>query len=401
MQSIHKAKTNNPVFLLDEVDKMGSDFRGDPSAALLEVLDPEMNKEFSDHYLEVAFDLSDVFFITTANTREPIPRPLLDRMELIQMSGYTEEEKLGILKEHLIPKELEKNGLKKSQVNFEEEALLMIVREYTKEAGVRNLEREISKILRKIAIKIVKEEALPAGRQGKKKTAIKKSDLSEYLGAPRFHFGMAEEKDQIGSAMGLAWTEVGGDTIPIEVTIMPGRGDLTLTGQMGDVMQESAKAAMSYVRSRARTLGLEENFYRKIEVHVHVPEGAVPKDGPSAGITMATALTSALTKIPVRRDVAMTGEVTLRGRVLPIGGLKEKLLAARRAGIKSAIIPQENKKDLEEIKKEIPADIKVHFVKEMDEVLKLALAEDIAKLAKPKEKQTWQHPGTEPPQLHA
>lgn len=402
MQSIHKAGTNNPVFLLDEVDKMGSDFRGDPSAALLEVLDPEMNKEFSDHYLEVDFDLSDVFFITTANTREPIPRPLLDRMELIQMSGYTEEEKLGILKEHLIPKELEKNGLKKSQVEFEEEALLTIVREYTKEAGVRNLEREISKVLRKIATKIVREEA-------KKKTTVKRSDLAEYLGAPRFRFGMAEEQDQVGSAMGLAWTEVGGDTIPVEVTIMPGRGDMTLTGQMGDVMQESAKAAMSYVRSRARTLGLEENFYRKIEVHVHVPEGAVPKDGPSAGITMATALTSALTKIPVKRDVAMTGEITLRGRVLPIGGLKEKLLAARRAGIKSAIIPMENKKDLEEIKKEIPADIKVNFVKEMDEVLKLALAEDLeTRAAKPKEKQTWQHlpsgrqdPGTEPPQLHA
>ncbi|MFH1347587.1 MAG: endopeptidase La, partial [Candidatus Margulisiibacteriota bacterium] len=256
MQSVHKVSVNNPVFLLDEVDKMGADFRGDPSAALLEVLDPEMNKEFSDHYLEVPFDLSDVFFITTANTREPIPKPLQDRMEIIHMSGYSEEEKLGILKGHLIPRELEKHGLKINQVEFEEPALTSIIQEYTKEAGVRNLEREIAKVLRKIVTKVVKEKAA-------NKTAIKKEDLTEYLGAPKYRVGLAEEKDQIGSAMGLAWTEVGGDTIPIEVTIMPGRGNLTLTGQMGDVMQESAKAAMSFVRSRAEKLGLEENFYRK------------------------------------------------------------------------------------------------------------------------------------------
>ncbi|MFH1576522.1 MAG: endopeptidase La, partial [Candidatus Margulisiibacteriota bacterium] len=291
MQSINKAATNNPVFLLDEVDKMGSDFRGDPSAALLEVLDPEMNKEFSDHYLEVPFDLSDVFFITTANTREPIPKPLQDRMEIIRMSGYSEEEKLGIAKGYLVPRELEKHGLKENQVEFEESALISMLQEYTKEAGVRNLEREIAKVLRKIATKIVKEEAA-------KKTIVSKDDLPDYLGAPKFRVGLAEEKDQVGAAMGLAWTEVGGDTIPIEVTIMPGRGNLTLTGQMGDVMQESAKAAMSFVRSRAKTLGLEENFYRKKDVHIHVPEGAVPKDGPSAGITIATALASALTKIP-------------------------------------------------------------------------------------------------------
>ncbi|MFH1826583.1 MAG: endopeptidase La [bacterium] len=397
IQSIHKAKTNNPVFLLDEIDKLGNDYRGDPSAALLEVLDPEMNKEFSDHYLEVAFDLSDVFFITTANTRDPIPRPLLDRMEVIQMSGYTEDEKLGIAKDYLIPRELEKHGLKKSQVEFEEEALFSIIREYTKEAGVRNLEREIATVLRKITTKIVKEEA-------GKKTVVTKEALTDYLGAPRFHYALAEEKNQIGSATGLAWTEVGGDTIPIEVTVMKGRGNLTLTGQMGDVMQESAKAAMSYVRSRAEKLGLEENFYRHYDIHIHIPEGAVPKDGPSAGITIAVALTSALTKFPVRRDVAMTGEITLRGRVLPIGGLKEKILAARRAGIKNLIIPRENKKDVEEIKKELPPDTNINYVKEMDEVLSLAL---LAPLKKDKDKDKglenplWFYPGDQPPEMYA
>ena len=367
IQSIHKAGVNNPVFLLDEIDKLGNDFRGDPAAALLEVLDPEMNKEFSDHYLEAAFDLSDVFFITTANTREPIPRPLQDRMEVIEMSGYTEEEKLGICQGFLIPRELEKHGLKKSKVEFSEDALQEIIREYTREAGVRNLEREIATILRKIATRIVKGNA-------DAKFNVKKENLEEFLGAPKYRFGLAEEQDQVGTATGLAWTEAGGDTLPIEVTIMPGRGALTLTGQLGDVMQESAKAAMSYVRSRAKELGLEENFYRKYDVHIHVPEGAVPKDGPSAGITIATALTSALSGVPVRRDTAMTGEITLRGKVLPIGGLKEKLLAARRAGIKNVIIPGENKKDLEEIRKELPADLKINFAKEMDDVLALALA---------------------------
>jgi len=399
IQSIHKAGVNNPVFLLDEVDKMGADFRGDPSAALLEVLDPEMNKEFSDHYLELAFDLSDVFFITTANTREPIPRPLQDRMEVIQMSGYTEEEKMGICKGYLIPRELEKHGLKKGQVEFADTALLSIIREYSKEAGVRNLEREIATVLRKIATKIVREEA-------EKKTLVKKEDLAEYLGAAKYRFGMAEEKDQVGTATGLVWTEVGGDTTPVEVTVMHGRGNFTLTGMMGDVMQESAKAAMSYIRSRSRELGLEENFYRKIDVHVHVPEGAVPKDGPSAGITIATALTSALIRVPVRRDVAMTGEITLRGRVLPIGGLKEKLLAARRAGIKNVIIPRENKKDLDEIKKELPEDLNLSFVKEMDEVLKIALAEDVGSKDrldgkdKGRKPQRYQ-PGSEPPPMYA
>ena len=392
IQSIHKAGVSNPVFLLDEVDKLGADFRGDPAAALLEVLDPEMNKEFSDHYLEVAFDLSDVFFITTANTREPIPRPLQDRMEVIEMSGYTEEEKLGIAKGYLIPRELEKHGLKKSKVEFEEAALLDIIREYTREAGVRNLEREIATVLRKIATKIVRDKE-------EKKFLVKKEDLHEYLGASKYSFGLAEEKDQVGTATGLVWTEVGGDTIPIEVTIMPGRGNLTLTGQLGDVMQESAKAAMSFVRSKAKELGLDDNFYRKIDVHVHVPEGAVPKDGPSAGITIATALTSALSNIAVRRDVAMTGEITLRGKVLPIGGLKEKLLAAHRAGIKNVIIPKENKKDLDEIRKEIPPEMNFTFAKEMDDVLEAALAEKIK--GKDKEKGKPYLPGPQSPQMYA
>jgi ATP-dependent Lon protease len=391
IQSIHKVGVNNPVFLLDEVDKLGTDFRGDPASALLEVLDPEMNKEFSDHYLEVAFDLSDVFFITTANTRDPIPRPLQDRMEIIEMSGYTEEEKLGICKGYLLPRELEKHGLKKSKVEFGEDALQEIIREYTREAGVRNLEREIATILRKIATRIVKGTI-------EAKFIVKKENLEEFLGAPKYRFGLAEEKDQVGTATGLVWTEVGGDTIPIEVTVMPGRGSLTLTGQLGDVMQESAKAAMSYVRSRAKELGLEENFYRKYDVHVHVPEGAVPKDGPSAGITIATALTSALTGIPIRRDVAMTGEITLRGKILPIGGLKEKLLAARRAGIKNVIIPKDNKKDLEEIRKELPSDLKIFFAKEADEALAIALARKIGAKGK---KPAKEKPGTEPPPMYA
>jgi len=396
IQSIHKVGVNNPVFLLDEVDKMGMDFRGDPSAALLEVLDPEMNKEFSDHYLEVPFDLSDVFFITTANTRDPIPKPLQDRMEIIEMSGYTEEEKLGIAKGYLIPRELEKHGLKKGKVEIDEEALLAIIREYTREAGVRNLEREIATIFRKIATKVVKEKE-------EKKFVVKKEDLAEYLGAPRYRFGIAEEADQVGTATGLVWTEVGGDTTPVEVTVMPGRGNLTLTGQLGEVMQESAKAAMSYVRSKAKELGLDENFYRKVDVHIHVPEGAVPKDGPSAGITIATALASALSNIPVRRDVAMTGEITLRGKVLPIGGLKEKILAARRAGIKNVILPKENKKDLEEIRKEIPPEMNFIFVKEMDEVLEAALVKKLKSEAKEevKGKEFKYLPGPEPPPMYA
>ncbi|MFH1386837.1 MAG: endopeptidase La [bacterium] len=392
IQSIHKAGVSNPVFLLDEIDKLGNDFRGDPASALLEVLDPEMNKEFSDHYMEIPFDLSDVFFITTANTREPIPRPLQDRMEIIHMSGYTEDEKLGIAKGYLVPREMEKHGLKKGRVTFDEGALTKLIQDYTREAGVRNLEREIATVLRKIATKIVKEKS-------EKKFIVKTIDLEEYLGAPKYRLGIAEESDQVGTATGLAWTEVGGDTLPVEVTIMPGRGNLTLTGQLGDVMQESAKAAMSFVRSHAVNLGLDENFYRKFDVHIHVPEGAVPKDGPSAGITIATALTSAFTGKPIRRDIAMTGEITLRGKVFPIGGLKEKLLAAHRAGIKEVVIPSENKKDLDEIRQELPPDMKFHLVKEMEEVLAIALA-DGPKKKIPEIKHKYL-PGDQPPQMYA
>jgi ATP-dependent Lon protease len=395
IQSIHKVGMANPVFLLDEVDKMGMDFRGDPASALLEVLDPEQNKEFSDHYLELAFDLSDVFFITTANTQEPIPRPLRDRMEIIEMSGYTEEEKMEIARQYLIPKELIKHGLKAEQAEFGEESLLSMVREYTKEAGVRNLERTIATVLRKIATSIVRE------KEKKGKIKVNRSDLEEFLGAPRYRFGLAEEADQVGTATGLVWTEVGGDTTPIEVTIMKGRGNLILTGQLGEVMQESAKAAMSYIRSRTEELGLDENFYRKFDIHIHVPEGAVPKDGPSAGITIATALTSALCGIPVRRDVAMTGEITLRGKVLPIGGLKEKVLAARRAGIKNIILPKENSKDLEEIKKELPEDLNFTLAAEMDEVLGAALTRSPVRTKEKKKEERKEPPPkyTPPPGL--
>ncbi len=381
IQSIHKIAVNNPVFLLDEIDKMGTDFRGDPASALLEVLDPEQNKAFSDHYLEVMFDLSDVFFITTANQQEPIPRPLRDRMEIIEMSGYTEDEKLNIAKGYLIPKELEKHGLKKEQVELADDAVALIIREYTREAGVRNIERSIATILRKIATEIV------SSGEKKEKTKVTKEMIEKYLGAPKYRYGLAEETDVVGVATGLAWTEVGGDTIPIEVTTMKGRGGLTITGQLGEVMQESAKAAMSYVRSRADELGLEDGFYRKYDIHIHVPEGAVPKDGPSAGITIATALTSAISGIAVRKDVAMTGEITLRGKVLPIGGIKEKFLAAHRAGIRNIIYPFDNKKDLDEIKKELPSDLKFYPVKEMDEVLKVALVKPPSAL-KSKEKKT-------------
>jgi ATP-dependent Lon protease len=386
IQSIHKVGVSNPVFLLDEIDKMGADFRGDPSAALLEVLDPEQNKTFSDHYMEVDFDLSDVFFITTANTQDPIPRPLRDRMEIIEMSGYTEAEKVGIMRDHLIPKELIQHGLSREAVVFEDAALRKIVQEYTREAGVRNLERTIATVLRKVAVSQVKGEK-------KDSVTVNLDTLQEYLGAPKYRFGIKEETDSVGSATGLVWTEVGGDTIPIEVTVMKGRGSFTLTGQLGEVMQESAKAAMSFVRSRAGMLGLDENFYRKVDLHIHVPEGAVPKDGPSAGITIATALSSALTGIPVRRDVAMTGEITLRGKVLPIGGLKEKLLAARRAGMCLVIMPDENRRDFDELKSEITEGMEFHFVKEMDEVLPLALTKPLPSASSSSDK-----PRTNPPE---
>ncbi len=391
IQSIHKTKVNNPVFLLDEIDKVGKDFRGDPSAALLEVLDPEQNKDFTDHYLEVAFDLSDVFFITTANTIDSIPRPLRDRMELIQMSGYTEEEKIGIAEGFIFPKQMEKHGLAKDSLELQPGVLLKIIREYAKESGVRELERSLAAIMRKVAVQKV------SGENAKK--IIEQKNLQEYLGAPKYRFSLAEEKDQIGIAMGMAWTEVGGDILPIEVNKMPGRGNLTITGQLGEVMQESAKAAMSYVRSRAHELGIDDNFYRRFDVHIHVPDGAVPKDGPSAGITIVSALVSCLTEIPIKKDVAMTGEITLRGKVLPIGGLKEKLLAAHRAGIRTVIIPEENRKDYEEIKNEMPEDMLVNYVKEMNEVIPLVLCSSIKPFDKKPSDDDFRRPP--PPTMYA
>ncbi|MDI3281131.1 MAG: endopeptidase La [Bacillota bacterium] len=367
IQAMRQAGSRNPVLLLDEVDKMTADFRGDPAAALLEVLDPEQNNAFSDHYLEVPFDLSDVMFITTANVTQAIPRPLLDRMEVITIPGYTEEEKVEIARRHLWPKELKEHGLKPEQVQISPRTIRTIIREYTREAGVRNLQRELASICRKAAREIVQ-----GGRTPVRVTA---RTLERYLGAPRYHYGEVEKEDRVGVAMGLAWTEVGGDLLAVEVSLVKGKGNLILTGKMGEVMRESAQAGFSYIRSRAASLGVDEAFHEQLDIHIHIPEGAIPKDGPSAGITMATALASALTGIPVRRDVAMTGEITLRGRVLPIGGLKEKVLAAHRAGIKTVILPAENAKDLEEI----PANIRRHLnfvlVEHMDQVLEVALAE--------------------------
>src|SRR5438552_43920 len=367
IQMMKKAGTRNPVFLLDEVDKMSMDFRGDPSAALLEVLDPEQNHTFNDHYLDVEFDLSSVFFIATANVLHTIPQALQDRLEVLRLPGYTEPEKVEIAKRHLIKKQIQSHGLEEANISFTDEALQEIIRRYTREAGVRNMEREISSVLRKVARKVVIE--------GKGHAAvIDTENVGTYLGIPRFRKSRQEERNEIGSATGLAWTEVGGEILPIEVTLMPGKGSLRLTGKLGDVMQESAHAALSYVRSRAETFGVEPGFNRRIDIHIHVPEGAIPKDGPSAGITMATALVSALSKIPVRREVAMTGEITLRGKVLPIGGVKEKLLAAHRIGITTIILPRENEKDLADIPKNVLDSVTVQLVENVDEVLKIALA---------------------------
>jgi ATP-dependent Lon protease len=370
IQMMKKAGTVNPVFLLDEVDKMSMDFRGDPSAALLEVLDPEQNNTFMDHYLDVEYDLSKVFFITTANVIHTIPQPLQDRMEVLRLEGYTEPEKLEIAKRFLIQKQREAAGLKLENMTLPDESTVHIIRHYTREAGVRNLEREIANIGRKVARKVVKDGK---GLQ----VTIKPENLQEYLGVLKFRDTKAEEKNEIGVATGLAWTEVGGQILNIEVTLMQGRGKLLLTGKLGDVMQESAQAAMSYVRSRASQLGLHSDFYRHLDIHVHIPEGAIPKDGPSAGITLATAVTSALTKIPVRREVAMTGEITLRGKVLPIGGVKEKLLAAHRAGSQTVILPRDNEKDLTDIPAIVQQEVSIRFVETMDEVLALALESEI------------------------
>jgi ATP-dependent Lon protease len=366
IQHMKRAGTKNPVFLLDEVDKISSDFRGDPASALLEVLDPEQNVTFQDHYLDVDYDLSQVLFVATANVLHTIPAALQDRMEVLRLQGYTEQEKLEIARQYLVKKQREQTGLSEKNIVFSDDAILEIIRYYTREAGVRNLEREIGNVCRKVARKVVKADA-------KHKEEITAGNIAEFLGVARFRDSEVHEKSEVGLVTGLAWTEVGGSILTTEVQVLDGKGKLTITGQLGDVMQESAQAALAYIRSKAHALGLSREFYRNIDIHLHVPEGAIPKDGPSAGITMATALASALAKIPVRRDIAMTGEITLRGKVLAIGGLKEKLLAALRAGIFETILPRANEKDLAELPDNIKNAMKLRFVDSMDEVLAIAL----------------------------
>ncbi len=372
IQMMRKGETVNPVLLLDEVDKMAADFRGDPAGALLEVLDPEQNHTFHDHYLDVEYDLSKVFFICTANVTHSIPPALLDRMEVIQLSGYTHQEKKEIGRHFLLPRQIEKHGLKKYSIDFGDEALMLLIERYTREAGVRNLEREIASVCRKVARTILKDKIKKATE-----IVIDTDKLGELLGKPRYRTQRREQQPEIGAAAGLAWTQVGGEIMLTETTLMRGKGQLTLTGQLGDVMQESARAALSFVRSRAEILGIDTEVFEKTDVHVHVPEGAIPKDGPSAGITIATALVSAFTKTPVRVDVAMTGEITLRGHVLPIGGLKEKVLAAYRAGIREIVMPDENEKDLEDILEDVREEMTFHFVKHMDEVLAKTLVASV------------------------
>lgn len=363
--AIKEAKTNNPVFLFDEVDKIGNDFRGDPASALLEVLDPEQNKEFTDHYLEIPFDLSKVMFITTANTTDSIPRPLLDRMEVIYVSGYTEEEKVNIAQQYLVPKKLKEHGLTERDLSFSETAIRTIINNYTRESGVRNLEREIANINRKAARKVAEKEKLTIN--------ITAANVEKYLGKKRFHYDKIEGENEIGVTTGLAWTVVGGDTLSIETTVVPGSGKLELTGKLGEVMQESAKAGISYIRSRAKELSISEEFYKEKDIHIHIPEGATPKDGPSAGVTMCTSVVSALTGIPVRKDLAMTGEITLRGKVLPVGGIREKVLAAHRAGIKKIVMPKENEVDIDEIPANVRKRLTFVLVDNIDQVLEQAL----------------------------
>jgi ATP-dependent Lon protease len=365
IQVMRQAGSKNPVILLDEIDKMSMDFRGDPSSALLEVLDPEQNSGFGDHYLEVPFDLSKVLFLTTANTFHGIPRPLLDRMEVITLSGYTEEEKVEIANRHLFPKQIKEHGIKAEQITLPETVLREIIRQYTKESGVRNLERQLATVCRKTARELVTNSS--------RTIRVNKHNLQKFLGIPKYRYGVVEVEDRIGVVTGLAWTEVGGDILSIEVSVVKGKGQLILTGKLGEVMRESAQAGYSYIRAHAKEWGIQEDFYEKYDLHIHIPEGAIPKDGPSAGITMATALVSALTNQPVRRDVAMTGEITLRGRVLPIGGLKEKVLAAHRAGIKKIVLPIENQKDMEEIPPQVAKKLKFVLVETMDEVLQEAM----------------------------
>ena len=382
LQGMKKAKTSNPLFLLDEIDKLGADWRGDPSSALLEVLDPEQNSTFADHYLEVDYDLSDVMFVTTANSLR-MPQPLLDRMEIIRIPGYTEDEKVEIAKRHLMSKVSEANGLKADEWSVSDSAIRDLIRYYTREAGVRNLEREIAGLARKSVKEIVSKKA--------KKVAITHKNLDKFAGVRKFRYGEAEEEDMVGVVTGLAWTEVGGEILTIESVLLPGKGNVKQTGKLGDVMQESVSAAMSYVRSRSTTFGIKPTLFEKRDLHVHVPEGATPKDGPSAGIAMATSIVSVLTGIPVRRDVAMTGEITLRGRVLPIGGLKEKLLAAMRAGIKIVFIPKDNEKDLVDIPDSVRKGLEINPVSHVDEVIMRALA-------RRPEAITWEEPVETPPQ---
>ncbi|MBI3967976.1 MAG: endopeptidase La, partial [Chloroflexi bacterium] len=381
IQTMRTASTCNPLFMLDEIDKLGQDFRGDPSAALLEVLDPEQNSTFSDHYLDVPYDLSQVMFITTANVLDPIPPALRDRLEVIELPGYVEEEKLHIAKQFLIPKQVSEHGLEPEKplatngdtakstsrptLAFTDGALRVVIREYTREAGVRSLEREIGSICRKVARSVAEN--------GRKPRTIKSQALAKYLGPPRFRYGRAEEHDEVGVATGVYWTVAGGDLATVEATLLEGKGNLILTGKLGEVMKESAQAALSYTRARASVLGIPVEFHERFDVHIHLPAGAIPKDGPSAGITMAAALVSALTRRPVRRDVAMTGEITLRGRVLPVGGLKEKILAAHRAGIRTVVLPRRNEKDIEDVPTEVKQELEFHFVDHMDEVLGFAL----------------------------
>ena len=381
IQMMKKAGTRNPVFMLDEIDKMSTDFRGDPSAALMEVLDPEQNHMFMDHYLDVEYDLSKVFFIGTANVLHTLPPALQDRLEIIRLSGYTEFEKVEIAKRHLVEKQLKQTGLKPSQLAFTDEGLQAIVQQYTREAGVRNLEREIGNVGRKVARKVVSKAKgkRKAKAKDKDKVVIAADNLADLLGVPKYRDLEVEKTNEVGAAVGLAWTEVGGQLLNIEATLMDGKGKLTSTGQLGDVMQESAQAAMSYVRSRSQAFGLPKDFYRHLDVHIHIPEGAIPKDGPSAGITLTTTLVSALTRIPVRGSVAMTGEITLRGKVLPIGGVKEKILAAHRADIGTVILPRDNEKDLKDIPKSVLDDVKIELVETMDEVLTIALESPIRK----------------------